>query len=128
MYKTYFKYKNLKKFGVPVEQIEGFEEAITSPENYVIHHVLEWKYSTKELIEMNRYDNVTADELMFVPASIHSSSLYIHKDKINSINALKNLSKEQRAENQRKAANANIGKTRRKETKDKMSNSFPSVS
>lgn len=82
------KKKHPKVFGCNIEDIEGYEEAILSDELYVIHHVLEWKYTADELKSMNRYWDVTPDELIFMPKSLHSSSKYIHKGKINSINSL----------------------------------------
>ena len=49
---------------------------------YVPHHVLEWLYSSKELCEMNRYDKVRPDELIWLPKSFHDNAKYIHKQKI----------------------------------------------
>lgn len=123
MYKTAQKYKNLKLFGVLAKDIEGYEDAISSPENYVCHHVLEWKYSVDELKAMNRYDSVTAAELMFVPAYIHSASLYLHKNRINSRKAVADLTHEQRVIASQKGAAKRIGQKRNTETKIKMSNS-----
>jgi len=89
MIKAYLnKVKHPLVFGCKIEDIEGYEEALLSPEVYVIHHVLEWKYTAKELKDMNRYWDVPANELIFMPKSLHSASKYIHKGKINSLNAL----------------------------------------
>lgn len=123
MHKTAQKYKNLKLFGVLARDIEGYVDAISSPEKYVCHHVLEWKYSVDELKAMNRYDNVTAEELMFVPASIHSSSLYLHKNRMNSRKALTDRTHEQRVIAQQKGAVKRTGQKRSTETKTTMSES-----
>lgn len=89
MIKAYLnKIKHPTVFGCNIEDIEGYEEAILSNELYVIHHVLEWKYTAEELKAMNRYWNVSPDELIFMPKSLHSSSKYIHKGKANSLKHL----------------------------------------
>lgn len=89
MIKAYLnKKKHPKVFGCNIEEIEGYEDAMLSEELYVIHHVLEWKYTADELKSMNRYWDVPADELIFMPKSVHSASKYIHKGKTNSINSL----------------------------------------
>lgn len=61
--------------------IEGFDEAISSEEMYVPHHVLEWKYSVEELKQMNRYNKVNADELIWMSANLHNTDKFIHKGK-----------------------------------------------
>lgn len=123
MYKTAQKYKNLKLFGVLATDIEGYDDAISSPEKYVCHHVLEWKYTVDELKAMNRYEIVTAEELMFVPASIHSTSLYLHKNRINSRKALTDQTHEQRLASSQKCAAKRTGQKRCNESKAKMSDS-----
>lgn len=60
---------------------------------YVPHHVLEWKYTTEELIEMNRYDNAPADELIWIPRSIHNSNKYLHKSIRNKVDKLTGVSR-----------------------------------
>ena len=67
-------------FGNKITDIEGWEEALESKELYVPHHVLEWKYTIKELKEMNRYDNVDSNELIWMPRSVHNSNEFLHKD------------------------------------------------
>lgn len=67
-------------FGNKITDIEGWEEALESKEMYVPHHVLEWLYTKDELKAMNRYDNVSPDELIWMPRSLHNSSLYYIKD------------------------------------------------
>lgn len=76
------RYKRQKVFGNEIYEIEGWQEALESEEMYVPHHVLEWLYSSKELCEMNRYDKVSPDELIWLPKSLHDKSKYIHKQKI----------------------------------------------
>lgn len=89
MIKAYLdKKKHPLVYGCKLEDIEGYDDAINSKELYVVHHVLEFKYTVKELQDMNRYWNVPVEELIFVPISLHNSSNYLHKGKINSIKAL----------------------------------------
>ena len=89
MIKAYLnKKKHPKVFGCEIEDIEGYNEALSSSEIYVIHHVLEWKYTAAELKAMGRYWNVNPNELIFMPKSLHSASKYIHKGKTNSIRSL----------------------------------------
>lgn len=70
---------NRSVFGNKPWDIEGFDEAISSEEMYVPHHVLEWKYTVEELDQMNRYNKVNADELMWVSTSVHNSNRWLHK-------------------------------------------------
>lgn len=66
-------------FGNKITDIEGWQDALSSSELYVPHHVLEWKYTRDELIQMNRYYDVPADELIWMPQSVHRSNIHIHK-------------------------------------------------
>lgn len=66
-------------FGNKITDIEGWEDALYSNEMYVPHHVLEWLYTKEELKSMNRYDNVSPDELIWMPRSIHHSNPILHK-------------------------------------------------
>ena len=66
-------------FGNKITDIEGWEDALDSDELYVPHHVLEWKYTSDELKDMNRYDNVKPEELIWMPAKLHFGNKYIHK-------------------------------------------------
>lgn len=76
------RYTRQKVFGNEIWEIENWEEAILSEEMWVPHHVLEWKYSSKELSDMGRYDKVNPDELIWLPKSFHDTDEYIHKQKI----------------------------------------------
>lgn len=50
-----------------VEKIENYELAKNDKENiWICHHKLEEFYTRKELIQINRYYDVPADELIFV--------------------------------------------------------------
>lgn len=80
---------HVKRFCKNYQQIENYDEAITNDEMYACHHVLEWKYSREELIAMNRYYDVSPDELIFIPNSLHNSAVSIHKGKIKSLENLK---------------------------------------
>lgn len=72
-------------FGNKITDIEGWEEALESEEMYVPHHVLEWLYTREELKAMNRYDNVSPDELIWMPRSVHNSNPILHKGYANKI-------------------------------------------
>lgn len=79
------RYTNRKVFGNNPWEIEiaddsTFEEMVASPEMYIPHHVLEWKYTMKELQDMGRYDKVSPDELIWVRRSVHQSNEVLHKD------------------------------------------------
>lgn len=71
--------KPILVFGNKPEDIEGYEEAINSDEMYVPHHKLEKDYTMKELQQMNRYDIVPANELIWLPQSVHNGNNDIHK-------------------------------------------------
>lgn len=73
------RYMNELVFGNKPEDIEGYEDAITSDEMYVPHHVLEYKYTIDELVSMNRYDKVSADELIWMLQSVHNCNSTLHK-------------------------------------------------
>ena len=66
-------------FGNKPQDIEGYTEAINSDELYVPHHRLEKVYTSKELMEMGRYDNVPAEELIWLPISKHHGNRETHK-------------------------------------------------
>lgn len=59
-----------------------FIEMLHSPEMYTPHHVLEWKYSSKELRQMNRYRKVSSDELIWVKEETHNHNKVIHKGEV----------------------------------------------
>ena len=78
-------YKNRKVFGnnpwdIEIADGSTFEEMVTSPEMYIPHHVLEWKYTDDELNEMGRYKKVPAEELIWVRRSTHNGNKILHKD------------------------------------------------
>lgn len=59
-----------------------FEEMLNDPELFVPHHLLEIKYSSEELKQMNRYKDVPANELIWVRSSTHYGNNVIHKHAI----------------------------------------------
>lgn len=77
--KDYLTGKLKTVFGNKITDIEGWQDALSSSELYVPHHVLEWKYTSDELKQMNRYYEVPADELIWMPQSVHKCNRYIHK-------------------------------------------------
>ena len=62
----------------PIEKIEGYSEAISSPLRYDCHHVLETKYTVAELKRMDLYFNRPASELKFM---LHSDHMKLHRDR-----------------------------------------------
>ena len=94
--------ENRDAFGNKPWDIEGFEEAIKDEtELWVVHHVLEWVYSSEELKNLNRYDIVPASDLIWVRYSVHAQNEALHKglrvykkDKISIARKGKKLSKE----------------------------------
>lgn len=78
MINKHYSERHEKVFGNRPEDIEGYDEAISSKEMYVPHHVLEWKYSVEELKQMNRYNKVKADELIWMPQSVHNLNGVLH--------------------------------------------------
>ena len=77
--KDYLTGKIKTVFGNKITDIEGWHDALNSSELYVPHHILEWKYTSDELKQMNRYYDVPADELIWMPQSVHKFNIYIHK-------------------------------------------------
>ena len=65
-----------------------FIEMLHSPEMYVPHHVLEWKYSSKELQSMGRYDKVSSDELIWIKEETHRHNKVIHKGELEAPNRI----------------------------------------
>lgn len=79
MIAKHYIFKNCLVFGNKPSDIEGYEEAMSSDELYVPHHVLEYKYTMQELVDMNRYWLVDASELIWMPQSIHRDNRTLHK-------------------------------------------------
>lgn len=105
-------------FGNKITDIEGWEEALDSKEMYVPHHVLEWLYTKDELKDMNRYDIVSPDELIWMPRSIHNSNPVLHKGYANKVKKQTGKSNGIRNNEQKQ----NISKGRR--LKDGFTNKF----
>ena len=67
----------------------GFDKAPTLKETLnKICNVLEWKYSSKELQSMGRYDKVSSDELIWVKEETHRHNKVIHKGEIEAPNRI----------------------------------------
>lgn len=77
--KKYYPRKPELVFGNKPQDIEGYQEAISSDELYVAHHKLEKEYTSKELKEMKRYYKVPSNELVWLPYSYHNGNTEIHK-------------------------------------------------
>lgn len=111
-------YKPKLVFGCQPYEIEGFEEAIQSKEEYVPHHILECRFTVEELEKLNRYENVLPEDLIWMPRNIHDSNPYLHKGCRNRIaNAIGSKRTEESKLNMSKAQ---LGKTQTKETKEKL--------
>lgn len=65
-------------FGNKPQDIEGYQEAISSDELYIPHHKMEIFFTHKELEEMGRYDPCPANELIWLPISEHHGSRKLH--------------------------------------------------
>lgn len=99
--KSFFGRKD-RRYSYQLELIENYKEAIEDKENiWECHHKLEAFFTMKELIEMKRYYNVPARELVFCKNEKEHQK-WPHKGHSNSINALKYSDKkwsEKRKEN-----------------------------
>lgn len=62
-----------------ITKVENFEEAASSNEMYVLHHLAECRFTAKELIAMGKYYNRPPEEFLFVEESIHANSDALHK-------------------------------------------------
>lgn len=134
------KYTNELVFGNKPEDIEGYEDAITSDEMYVPHHVLEYKYTIDELVSLNRYDKVSADELIWMPQSVHNRNSTLHKSvrlcdeaKKGRTSSRKGVTlseetKRKMSESQKGEKNHNYGKHLSEETKRKLSEAQKNIS
>lgn len=65
-------------FGNKPQDIEGYQEAISSDELYIPHHKMEIFFTKKELEEMGGYDPCPANELIWLPISEHHGSRKLH--------------------------------------------------
>lgn len=65
-------------FGNRPQDIEGYQEAISSDELYIPHHKMEIFFTHKELEEMGRYDPCPANELIWLPISEHHGNKKLH--------------------------------------------------
>lgn len=71
--------EGLRKYcSEPIENIEGYDEAISSPLKYDCHHILETEYTVDELKRMNMYFNRPASELKFMS---HSEHMSLHRNR-----------------------------------------------
>lgn len=71
-----------KRYCDDIAKIEGYEEAVSSPEKYVIHHRREVQngvqiWTRHELINIGHYFNVDASDLIFMKQKDHTS---LHKN------------------------------------------------
>lgn len=111
-------YKPRLVFGCQPYEIERFEEAIQSKEEYVPHHILECRFTVEELEELNRYENVLPEDLIWMPRSIHDSNPFLHKGCRN--RTQKATGSKRTDETKRKMSESQLGKNQTKETKDKL--------
>ena len=65
-------YNSVKRYcSEPIEHIEGYEEAVNSPDTWQCHHRLESQYLREDLISKGIYYNRPASELIFLSAQDH---------------------------------------------------------
>lgn len=75
--------KNARKYcRNDISLIEGYDEAMKSPEKYSVHHVLEFKYDTKVLEELGMYYSVHQDFLIWMPFSVHHNNCVLHANRM----------------------------------------------
>lgn len=116
--------KYAKQFCKEFENIENYQEAISSPEKYDCHHRLEETgLSKKDLIDKNMYYNRPASELIFLTHGAHTSLHHKGKEgywygKHHSIETKKKMSDVHKGEN-----GYWYGKNHSTETKKKISDS-----
>lgn len=111
-------YKPQLVFGNKPYDIEGFEEAILSEEEYVPHHILECRFTEDELRALNRYENVRPEELIWMPKSIHDSNLNLHKG--CRLRHQKAIGSKRSEETKHRMSIAQTGKKHKEETKHKL--------
>lgn len=101
------------------EQIENYQEAVSSPEKWDCHHrnEIDMNLSKKELKERGLYYNCPASELIFLTHGAHTS--LHHKEKVVSNETRKRISDAHRGEN-----SYMYGKHHSTETKKKMSDAL----
>lgn len=113
--------KGRKVFGNNAWDIEisnpdmTFIEMLHSPEMYVPHHVLEWKYTSWELQNMGRYDKVPSDELVWMTDNVHKHNKVIHKGEFEAPNKM--------SESHKGIDNHWTGRNHSEDTKKKISES-----
>lgn len=90
--------RTVKRFCKEFENIENYQEAISSPEKYDCHHRLEETgLSRKDLIDKDMYYNRPASELIFLThrghASLHNKGKKYRSGAIHSIETKEKMSK-----------------------------------
>lgn len=129
--------KPVKVFGNDPWEIEisepdmTFEEMMNDEDMFVAHHLLELIYSEDELKEMNRYEIVPSNELIWIREGTHQKNKYIHKQvmKVYSSDEYKtNMSNKMKGrtfskEHKKKLSAALTGKKLSKEHKKHLSES-----
>ena len=70
--------RNLTKVCKDFTKVENYDEAVKSDKMYVLHHCAEFRYTSEELKAMGKYYDRPPHELIFIPASLHSSCVELH--------------------------------------------------
>lgn len=100
----------------PIENIDGYAEAVASPEKYELHHLKEDEgYTKQQLIDMGQYYNQPASLLVFMPMLEHRK----HHNKNNPMKGRK-----QSEETKKKISAANSGRKRSVEYKKMLSERY----
>ena len=117
--------QKVKIFCKEFENIENYQEAVSSPEQWDCHHRLEETgLSVKDLINSGMYYNRPACELIFLTHEAHTS---LHKKgKVASYDTKKKMSDSRKGkihsiETRKKISDAHVGKVVSDETKKKIS-------
>lgn len=107
-------YKHYKRYCKDIEKVENYEKAKADNfKGWHCHHKKEAELTRKELIKLNMYYGVSADELVFLTASEHMS---LHKEGKTPWNKGQHLSEETK----KKLSEINKGKRHSEETKKKI--------
>lgn len=81
--------KAIKKICPDYTKVENYDAALASNEKYVLHHCAEFRYTSKELIALDKYFNRPPEELIFIPSSLHNECSELHIGRVRTYRASK---------------------------------------
>lgn len=121
--------ENVRRYCSNYEQIENYQEAISSQEKWDCHHrnEIDMNLSKEELKERGMYYNCPASELIFLTHRAHT--ILHHKEKVVSNETRKKISNARKGmvvsdETRKKLSDAHKGKTVSDETRKKISDAL----